>query len=82
MKKDSFSAEELDSWGWLAQARKERKRSKVIENENIEEENKENSQEVSRTQRNNVRGNAKKWMEGKGLNEKHLVKLAVRHKNG
>ena len=41
MKIESFSAEELDSWGWLAQARKERKRSKTIENEKIEEENKE-----------------------------------------
>ena len=41
MKKEHFSAEELEGWGWLAQARKERKRSKVIENENIEEENKE-----------------------------------------
>ena len=41
MKKENYSAEELDSWGLLAQARKERKRSKTIENENVEDENKE-----------------------------------------
>ena len=81
MKKDSFSAEELDSWGWLAQARKERKRSKIIENEKIEEENKEkivkkylehegiNSQEM-----------LNRWMKKKGLSEKDLLKVAVRHK--
>ena len=41
VKKEHFSADELDSWGRLAQARKERKRSKMIENEKVEEENKE-----------------------------------------
>ena len=81
VKKDSFSAEELDSWGWLAQARKERKRSKIIENEKIDEQNQEKmvkkylefegiaSQEM-----------LKNWTERKGLNEKDLLKLAIRHK--
>ena len=81
MKKDSFSAEELDSWGWLAQARKERKRSKIIENEKIDGENQEKmvkkylefegvaSQEM-----------LKNWTERKGLNEKELLKLSIRHK--
>ena len=41
MKREKYSAEELDSWGLLAQARKERKRSETIKNEKIEEENKE-----------------------------------------
>ena len=41
MKKENYSAEELDSWGFLAQARKERKRSKAIEKEKTDEENKE-----------------------------------------
>ena len=81
MKKEHFSAEELESWGWLAQARKERKRSKVIENENIEEENKEKIVKKY-LEHNEIMSEEmlKKWMEGKGLNEKQLVKLAVRHK--
>ena len=41
MKRENYSAEELDSWGLLAQARKERKRSTKIENEKIDEDNKE-----------------------------------------
>ena len=81
MKRENYSAEELDSWGFLAQARKERKRSKTIENEKIEEENKQKivkkyldhegieSQEM-----------LKKWMEKKGINEKDLYKIAVRHR--
>ena len=81
MKRENYSAEELDSWGWLAQARKERKRSTTIENEKIDEENKEKmvkkylehegimSQEM-----------LKKWMERKGLDEVSLLKLAIRHK--
>ena len=81
MKKENYSAEELDSWGFLAQARKERKRSKTIENEKIEEENKQKivkkyldhegieSQEM-----------LKKWMEKKGINEKDLYKIAARHR--
>ena len=81
MKKENYSAEELDSWGFLAQARKERKRSKAIEKEKTDEENKEKiikkflehegieSQEM-----------LKKWMERKCLNEKQLLKIAVRHK--
>ena len=81
MKRENYSAEELDSWGLLAQARKEKKRSETIESEKIEEENKEKiikkflehegiaSQEM-----------LKGWMEKKGLSEKELLHIAVRHK--
>ena len=81
MKKENFSAEELDDWGWLAQARKERKRSETIKNEKINEENKEKII-------NNFLGyegvtsqdQLKKWTEKKDLNEGDLLKLAIRHK--
>ena len=81
MKRENYSAEELYSWGLLAQARKEKKRSETIESEKIEEENKEKiikkflehegiaSQEM-----------LKVWMEKKGLSEKKLFQIAVRHK--
>lgn len=81
VKKGYFSAEELQSWGWLAQARKERKRSEIIDKEKIEEESKDKmikkfleyegvkSQEMLR-----------KWMEKRGLSEKELLKMATRHK--
>ena len=81
VKKENYSADELESWGLLAQVRKERKRSETIENEKIEEENKEKiikkfldhegitSQEM-----------LKRWMEKKGLSEKKLLQIAVRHK--
>ena len=81
MKKESFSAEELDSWGWLEQARKERKRSKKIENEEIEEENKEKIIKKYLEHEGIVSQDMlKKWMEMKSLNEKDLLKMAVRHR--
>jgi len=81
VKKDSFSAEELDSWGWLAQARKERKRSKTIENEKIEEENKDKMVKKYLEFEGVVSQDMlKKWTEKKGVNEKDLLKLAIRHK--
>ena len=81
MKRENYSAEELDSWGLLAQARKERKRSKTIENEKIEEENKEKIikkflDHEGITSQEMLKG----WMEKKGLSEKKLLQIAVRHK--
>ena len=81
MKKENYSAEELDSWGLLAQARKERKRSKTIENENIEEENKEKIIKKYLEHRGFLsKEMLRRWMERKGLNEKDLFKIAIRHK--
>ena len=83
MKKENYSAEELDSWGLLAQARKERKRSKTIENENIEEENKEKIIKKYLEHRGFLSQEMlKRWMEREGLNEKDLFKMAIRHKKG
>ena len=81
MKRENYSAEELDSWGLLAQARKERKRSKMIENEKIEQENKEKIikkflDHEGITSQKMLKG----WMEKKGLSEKKLLEIAVRHK--
>ena len=81
VKKEHFSAEELDSWGWLAQARKERRRSKMIENEKVEEENKEKIIKKFLDHEGIKSEEAlKKWMSRRGLKEKDLHKIASRHK--
>ena len=81
MKRESYSAEELDSLGLLAQARKERKRSETIKNEKIKEENKE---EIIKKFLDNEgivsQEMLKGWMEKKGISEKKLFQIALRHK--
>ena len=81
MKKEHFSAEELESWGWLAQARKERIRSKMIENEKAEADNKEKIiQKFLEYEGIESQEELKKWMARKGLKEKDLFNVASRHK--
>ena len=81
MKKENFSAEELNDWGWLAQARKERKRSETIKNEKINEENKEKIiKNLLDYEGVTSQDQLKKWTERKDLNEEDLLKLAIRHK--
>ena len=81
MKRENYSAEELDSWGLLAQARKERKRSETIKNEKIEEENKEKIIKKFLDYEGIVTQEMLKgWMEKKGISEKKLFQIAVRHK--
>ena len=82
MKKENYSAEELDSWGLLAQARKERKRSKTIENENIEEENKEKIIKKYLEHRGFYRKNAKKMDGKKGFKRKRFIQNSNSHKSG